>query len=808
MRDLTRYIRPAQFLLAAVLASVLTACGGGSGGPGGGCVNLDAGRDPALPSCGGTTSTTPSTASTLAMALTDSGGTAITSISQQRSGTLVLTLKDARGVAVPNVTITVTTTDKTAVLSPAAGSALTDASGVAKIGLNAGTLAGAFTATATAALGTGSLTAQLSYAVSAPASLLTLGLADSNGAATTSISPERSGTLSATVKDNAGVPQPNVAVTFTSSDKTAVMDPPSGTALTNASGVAKVGLLAGTQAGAYTAQAAASLGSVPSSASLNYSVAFKTLTLSNLTMTPSTLSAGGNASVTVTVLSDGTPYQPVLPVSFASPCVTAGKAVIGSPVLTQNGVATASYSDRGCGVADVITASATLGGTTVTKTGTLTVLPAAAGSLKFLTANTTNISLKGTGGFGRQEFSTLTFQVMDVTGNPVSGKQIDFLFADTMRTDTVGGLTLSPSSATSAADGTVTTLVAAGTIPTSVRVVATVRGTQTTTLSNILVISTGVPDQSHFSLAASTGNCEGFEFDQNCTFITATLGDHFGNPAPDGTAVNFSTSSGIVDASCVTGSLPPPGATPDGVVPGVSPGTSQTTNSHVGPGSGTCTVLLRSGPPRKPDGKVVVLGYALGEETLNDSNGNNVYDAWEPYNELSPDIFRDDNENGSWSSGEPCVGPNLNSSCSTPGDGQYNGVLRSPQTRSPHVQYISKQIGLIFSGSRAVISFSPAAPVCNANLTADIMVTVRDEQNNIMPAGTTLNFAALFGAAFVPVTPSSVKVPNIVRAIGQTIIPQSHLVTVGCPSQTSKGKFTVTATTPNGVATSANVTIN
>ena len=554
--------------------------------------------------------------------------------------------------------------------------------------------------------------------------------------------------------------------------------------------------------------AAASLGSVPSSASLNYSVAFKALALSNLVMTPSTLSAGGNASIAVTVQSDGAPYQPVLLVSFTSPCVAAGKAAIGSPVLTQGGVATASYSDRGCGVADVITASVTLGGSTSTRNGTLTVLPASTGSIKFVTAQTTNIALKGTGGFGRQEVSTLTFQVQDVTGNPVSGKQIDFLFADTMRTDTIGGLTLSPASATSAADGTVTTLVTAGTIPTSVRVIARVRGTEITTLSNILVISTGVPDQAHFSLSASTGNCEGYDFDQSCSFITATLGDHFGNPAPDGTAVNFTSSSGVVGASCVTGSLPPPGATPDGVVPGVGPGTSQTTNSRVGPGSGTCTVELRSSAPRKGDGKVVVLAYALGEERLVDANGNNAYNAGETFGDLSPDVFRDDNENGAWTPGEPCVGPNLNGSCSTPGDGAYNGVLRSPPTPSAHTQYISGQIGLIFSGSRAVITFSPAAPVCNANLTADIMVTVKDERNNIMPAGTVLDFNALFGAAFVPVVPGAVKVPNVVRAVGQTIIPGSHLVTVGCPSQASKGKFTVTATTPNGVATSANVTIN
>eukprot|EP01034_Spumella_vulgaris_P037178 gene37178-45864_t len=284
--------------------------------PGGGCSNLDAGRDPALPSCGGT-GTPSSTASVLTIALTDSAGTAITSISQSRSGTLLITLKDARGNAVPNVTVSVVSTDKTAVFSPAAGSALTDTSGMAKIGLNAGMQAGAFTATATAALASGNLTAQVSYAVSAPASMVTLALAEPGGAATTAITPERSGTLSATVRDNAGVPQANVAVSFSSSDKTAVMQPPSGTALTDASGVAKVGIQAGTQAGAYTALAAANLGALPASASLNYSVAFKALTLSSPAMTPSTLSAGGNASISVTVLSDGVAYPPVLPVSFS-----------------------------------------------------------------------------------------------------------------------------------------------------------------------------------------------------------------------------------------------------------------------------------------------------------------------------------------------------------------------------------------------------------------------------------------------------------------------------------------------------------
>lgn len=629
---------------------------------------------------------------------------------------------------------------------------------------------------------------------------LTLSLNDASGVDITSVSPGQNGTLQALVKDSKGNAVPNVAVTFTTSDKTGGFVPASGTALTDANGVAHVGLAAGTQAGAFTVTAGAVVGDKATLGTVGYTVTFPTLTLSALSITPTTLSAGGNASVSVTVSSGSTLYAPPLSVSFASPCIAAGKASIGSPVLTQNGVATASYSDKGCGVADIITASVTFGGATVTQTGTINVLPATAGSIRFASADTTNIALKGTGGFGRQEFSTLKFEVFDKTGNKVAGSLIDFKFSDSNTGSTVGGLALSPSFATSAADGSVTTLVSAGAIPTSVRVVATVRGSSPllTTLSNILVISTGVPDQQHFSLATSIGNCEGWDVDTDCSYVTATVGDHFGNPAPDGTAVNFTTEGGVIGASCVTGSLPPPGATPLG----------QTTNSGVGPGSGTCTALLRASNPRPAGGRVTVLAYALGEENLLDANGNNVYDAGDTFTDKSPDIFRDDNESGTWTPGEPCIGPN-NGTCSTAGDGQYNGVLRNPQLPSAQALYVSAQLVQVFSGSNALFAFSPSALVCPAGGTASVQVTVTDEIGNIMPAGTSIDFSALFGAGAGTVIPASVKVPNVVLGVGEPLNIPDYMVTVACPNPAASGQLYVTVTTPStATITTGSIPIN
>lgn len=642
---------------------------------------------------------------------------------------------------------------------------------------------------------------------------LALTLTDGSGAATTSVSPDLPGTLQALVKNSKGTAVPNVAVTFTTTDKTGTFVPASGTALTDASGVARVGLPAGTQAGAFTVTANAAVGTATALGTVGYTVTLPTLTLSALSITPATLSAGGNASVGVTVLSGTSPYAPPLSVAFTSPCVAAGKATIGSPVLTQSGVATASYTDKGCGVADVITASVALGGATVTRTGTITVLPATAGSIKFVSADTTNIALKGTGGFGRQEFSTLKFEVSDKTGSPTSGTPVDFVFSDCNPVSTdcskgagVGGLTLNPTSATSAADGTVTTLVSAGTIPTSVRVVASIHGSSPliTTLSNILVISTGVPDQRHFSLSTETGNCEGRDFDQTCSTVTATLGDHFGNPVPDGTAVNFTTEGGVIDASCITGS----GA--------VTP-TGQTTNSKVGPGSGSCSVLLRASDPRSANGRVTVLAYALGEEDFVDSNGNNFYDTGEPFTVMSPDIFRNDDEsgvtvanrNGTWTAGEPCIGPNSNGTCSTPGDSlQYIGVLRSPQmVPKPQTLYVSAQLVQIFSGSVATVTFNPSALVCPVGGTADVQVTVTDENGNIMPAGTTIALNTFFSGGVAPgfVLPASFTVRNVPLAVDETLPVPTYPVTVACPGS---GKLFVTVTTPRKIETTASVPIN
>ena len=767
-----------SFLTVALvlLSAFLAGCGGGGG------------SDPVSTTCRATMLNPDTCDTTLKLTLKDVSGAVVAELPPRTAGTLqaLLTYKDGKGV--PGIVVTFSTSDQSVAL-PNFGTATTDATGLATLALPASSKSGSFTISADAPVNGAHTRTATNYAVTTKSLTLKLALTDALGVEVKQIPQYSAATLQALVTDNDGTGAPGIQVTFDTSDPTVAL-PRFGTTKTNASGLATMELPASSKSGSFTVSANASFNDAALVGTAGYAVTFQTLTLSALTITPSSLSAGGNASVGVAVSSGGQPYLPSTPVTFTSPCITAGKAVMGPAVLTKSGVAIGSYTDKGCSTADNITASVNFGDIQTTRSGTINVLPATAGSIKFISADTTNISLKGTGGVARQEYSTLTFEVRDIAGNTVTGALVDLSFANGA---SVGGLTLTPSVATTDANGRVTTTVSAGAIPTSVRVVATANGI--TTLSNVLVISTGTPDQNHFSLSASNGNCEGRDFNQFCSIYTVTMGDHFGNPVPDGTAVNFTTNGGVIDASCLTGSVP---TTPAG----------QSTNSKLGSGSGTCSVQLVAANPRPPNGRVIVLAYALGEENFTDLNGNNVFDDGEPFTDKSPDIYRDDNENGAWNSGEPCIGPNTSGSCNTSGDGKYNGVLRAPQNSNAQVLYVSNQVVQIFSGSKANITFTPGFLVCPAGGTASVQVKITDVNGNIMPSGTNISFNTILSSGTSKVSPAAVVIGSGTAPFG--VIPMvtpTYNLTIACPASPSAGTLQATVTTPNNVETKSSIPV-
>jgi hypothetical protein len=685
---------------------------------------------------------------------------------------------------------------------------------------------------------------------------LTLTLSDQSGAATTTVSAATPGVLQTVVRDSTGALLANATVSFTSTDDTMQFVPASGSALTDSAGVARVTVQAGSQAGAFTANAIAVKGTLAATGSLGYSASFPTLSLSAMTISPSPLSAGGTASVSVTVQSGAAAFAPVQMVSFSSPCSLAGKATLSSPVATVAGVATTSYIDKGCGASDTITASTALGGATTSQTGTVQVMTAAAGQIAFVSATPQNIALLGTGGPGRQESSTVVFKVMSASGGPISGVVVDFtLFGVPVQTGT-GGIVISPASASTGADGTVSTTISAGTVNTPVRVLATVRGLVpvVTSVSDQLVVSTGIPDQDGMSLSTEIYNVEGAEYD-GCASgvgsqVRVSLSDHFRNPVPDGTAVSFTTEGAVIAASCRTG-----------LIMKIMNGVETWEKGE----PGVCSVSFCSASPRALDGRLTVLAYVLGEESyIEDPNlpfSINRYDPSESFMDLCEPI-RDSGAimNGDANTtikdsrssacrlpvlGEEYIDTNGDGQYNIRGDGLYNGVLNmdpltgrtSANNRSPTV-HVRRSLVQVLSTSKAAITTSSTDPVqlavCSTstpfiNTPVPFTLAIRDLNptifpgntlaGNILPAGTEITISVSNGtiaggeASYIVANTNDSSQANwtrtvLIRSDALQIESAATPGTYLCNDIAKSGTLNVRVVTPMGVVTTRSFGVN
>lgn len=357
-----------------------------------------------------------------------------------------------------------------------------------------------------------------------------------------------------------------------------------------------------------------------------------------LTFGMSSISAGGSTTLTASVADgDGNAVDATAStVTFSSACSSSGLAEIESPVAAEGSIVETTYTALGCTGDDVVTARVTIDGATSTASGTVTVLAPVVGSLQFVSAVPETIGIRG---FGLNETSRVTFLVLDTNGNPVRNEDVSFSL-----NTSVGGISLSDSSATSNAEGEVVVNVTSGFVQTSVAVSAQlVANPALGTQSDRLVVSTGIADQDSMSLSASCLNPEGWNYDGETVDLTLRASDHFNNPVPDGTAVAFTTEGGQVQPTC-----------------------SQF--------DGACTVVWSSSNPRPINGRATILATVLGEESFLDANGNGVLDDQDTFFDVT-EAFRDDTENGEFDQGVEEFRDFNNNAEFDSGDGAYNGVL-------------------------------------------------------------------------------------------------------------------------------------
>lgn len=572
-------------------------------------------------------------------------------------------------------------------------------------------------------------------------------------------------TASAVFLDVNGNPVAGLPVNFSTSLGT--LSPSTGLATTDASGIASVQLVTGDVVGTGIVSASATVGGSKISKSATFTVSFPQINISAPVLGLSTdLAPGASTSVTVNLTdAAGAPFTTPVDVSFASEFASAGKATIMSPVRSSNGSASSTYTATGGVGTDTITIS--VGSVKVTKT--VNVLGAAASSISFVSATPKNIALKGSGGVGSSESSVVVFKVVDTNGQPKSGQTVDF----TLNTS-VGGLSLLSTSGSTAADGTVSTVVNSGVVATPVRVTAVLRGSSPliATQSDLLVISTGVPAQDGFSIAASNRNPEAWNTDGVAVSMTARLSDHFHNPVPDGTAVYFTTSGGSIQPSCTTV-------------------------------NGTCSVNWISQAPRPlqtrgalRNGRAVVLAYAVGEEYFLDLNGNGLADPTDTF-EDDPEAFRDDNESGTRQTTETFIDFNIDG-LHSPGDNLYNGVLQGTAfVGAPRSKHVFSNSVIVMASSSAIITPSLAS----ISAPGPFSVTVTDVNGNTMPSGTIIVVAAPFG------TLSGITSHTVPQNTGFGVTLSLNLAAADSP-KVQTGFITITVTSPDGLVTTRLLTVS
>jgi len=726
-------LRRFSFTLLLMTLTTLVACGGGDGnlaregdGNGGGAV-----ADPV----------------NISLALSNPN------VTGQAPITLTATLTKGSAV-VPNTTVTFTS--DIGAFSPSSGTALTNEAGVAEITVTAGSVRGAGTITASVASGEES-TIDFSTQgddISVPGDInISVALVDANGNPTDTITSSKPGRVIAKVN---GISTPLI-VTFV----TTVGEIPIATAITNDNDEASVDILAGGSLGAGSVTASISSGET---GQVLLVVGSSTVVMGSgdpfvegvADISLAQISAGGTTVITVNIVDDqGALFTEPVEVNFSSTCSSKSipQAEISSPITTSNGTATSTYLAKGCTEDDPINVTANAGGINLSASTSVNVLAADVGSIEFVSASPENISILGTGSLGGSESSVVKFRVLDTNSNPVNNQVVNF----SLNTD-VGGIQLIPNSATTNNEGIVQTVINSGTVATSVRVQATIDGSdpQIASQSSVLVVSTGIPDQDSFSLSASILNPEGWDRANTEVTVTARLSDAYNNPVPDGTAVSFTTEGGSIEPSCTTV-------------------------------NGTCNVTWFSAEPRpeghvlahntddeynffinQPDvlhppeqfntlgqkfgGRATILATAIGEESFPDLNGNGRFDASEmaafagtnvsgnPYD--LKEAFVDHNEDGFYNPGETDAAEEIGGELESfldfdnngnftlyengkHNDGKYNGVLCSipahdgcSDTKSINVR---AQLVLVMSGSN---------PLMVINATDDAVSPTIDDDND------------------------------------------------------------------------------
>ena len=172
-----------------------------------------------------------------------------------------------------------------------------------------------------------------------------------------------------------------------------------------------------------------------------------------------------------------------------------------------------------------------------------------AASMQLISVSEPVINIAQTGGISNTAF---TFQVQDSAGrNLDANNSIDVTFS--ILSGPGGGENITPITASTNAQGRVTSNLQSGTLAGVVQIQAQIQrpdvGLTITSTPVAITIHGGFPDLDHFSLTPDSYNFEGYNTNDLRNPLKVILGDEFSNPVKPGTAVYFSTTGGVIQGS-------------------------------------------------------------------------------------------------------------------------------------------------------------------------------------------------------------------------------------------------------------------
>ena len=572
-------------------------------------------------------------------------------------------------------------------------------------------------------------------------------------------------TARAIVKDATGAVVAGKLVTFTADALLIKFNPLSGQVLTDANGVASIQVSPAslTAAGAGSLNVATTVGTTALTAGFDFQLSASNVALTSLDVGSGALAAFGNRAISVIAAVNGvaaanTPIQ----VTFQASCGVVNPAT----VTTDNtGKASSTYSANSlaCAGSNVAISASAPGATPVQ--GTIAVQAPLATNIQFVSATPQIIYLAGSAGATQ---SQLVFKIVDSLGTALQNQSVQLSLITNSGTgvslSTVGNS--SPVTLTSDASGQVSVAVFSGSVPTSVQVRAVLASnTAVAATSNVLTVASGRPVQRAASLSVSKFAIEGFNIDGPTSDLTMALADRQGNPVPDGTQVNFVAESGVmIPASCVTAA-----------------------------GASSCKVTIRSQGTRPTNGIVAVLGYVPGEEDFVDANFNNSYDVGETFTDLG-NVYRDDNDNSVFDTGEFTVPRAGGTTCT----GGTNGRVNTCDGAWGVVD-VRAQANVVFSTSFGTITGTLTNTVVGTSTLGSLDVIIADLNNNSMATGSAI-------AVTVTSASSSGCTANLPAAtIPNTLQPFRQIIsTAKC---LTGDRLTVKVTSPSGAVTSRDFTV-